>query len=187
MVQRAAADGGALELLMALLEDESDAVRVAAASALKALSAHSAPATARLSVGGSIGIAQTPEKVCVGVGCQCCTLRPSMTHTDTRTDTRHSSAAADTPATLLPAFVRLLLLLALRSRSTRWQTRWLSWRACSSEQGSRAMRPATGSSSARCASCLFSVMLATLDLCSIAGPRSSMHPDCCCRPFAAAC
>lgn len=62
-VQRDAAEAGVLPTLMQLLEDDSDAVRLAAAGALRGLAAHSAPALDRLDVGRTTGYAATPEKV----------------------------------------------------------------------------------------------------------------------------
>ncbi|KAF8058934.1 hypothetical protein HT031_005502 [Scenedesmus sp. PABB004] len=61
--QRQAAEAGALALLMQLLEDESDAVRVQAAKTLVAVTKHSTPARERLSAGKGLGFSQTPAKV----------------------------------------------------------------------------------------------------------------------------
>jgi hypothetical protein len=52
---------------MALLEDDSGSVKVAAANLLGELAGHSAGAKSRLAVGKTTGFSQTPEKV-RGVG-----------------------------------------------------------------------------------------------------------------------
>eukprot|EP00879_Flechtneria_rotunda_P003385 GHRR01003613.1.p1 GENE.GHRR01003613.1~~GHRR01003613.1.p1 ORF type:complete len:380 (+),score=142.31 GHRR01003613.1:163-1302(+) len=62
-VQRKAAEAGALPMLMQLLEDDSEVVRVEAAKALTLLAKHSTSAMQRLDVGRTTGFSQTPEKV----------------------------------------------------------------------------------------------------------------------------
>lgn len=62
-VQRQAADAGVLTILMRLLEDDAESVRVDAAKALTAIARHSTPTLNRLDVGKTIGFSQTPEKV----------------------------------------------------------------------------------------------------------------------------
>jgi hypothetical protein len=66
-VQREAAEGGALTVLMQLLEDDSDVVRVQAAKALTVLTQHSRTARARMAVGKTTGFSHTPEKVRMGI------------------------------------------------------------------------------------------------------------------------
>jgi hypothetical protein len=48
---------------MALLENDSSAVKVSAANLLSELAGHSAGAKSRLAVGKTTGFSQTPEKV----------------------------------------------------------------------------------------------------------------------------
>ncbi|KAF6259892.1 armadillo-type protein [Scenedesmus sp. NREL 46B-D3] len=62
-VQREAAESGAMTVLMQLLEDDSDVVRVQAAKALTVLTQHSRTAKARMAVGKTTGFSHTPEKV----------------------------------------------------------------------------------------------------------------------------
>lgn len=62
-VQRQTAEAGVLSMLMQLLEDDAESVRVDAAKALTAVTRHSTPTLSRLDVGKSIGFSQTPEKV----------------------------------------------------------------------------------------------------------------------------
>uniref|UniRef100_A0A383V8G1 UNC-45/Cro1/She4 central domain-containing protein n=1 Tax=Tetradesmus obliquus TaxID=3088 RepID=A0A383V8G1_TETOB len=62
-VQREAAETGALTVLMQLLEDDSDVVRIQAAKALTVLTQHSRTARARMAVGKTTGFSHTPEKV----------------------------------------------------------------------------------------------------------------------------
>jgi len=62
-VQREAAQNGALNLLMQLLEDDAGSVRVEAAKALTVLCQHSPSAMSRVRVGKTTGFSQTPEKV----------------------------------------------------------------------------------------------------------------------------
>lgn len=62
-VQRQAAEAGVLGMLMQLLEDDAESVRVDAAKALTAVTRHSTPTLSRLDVGKTIGFSQTPEKV----------------------------------------------------------------------------------------------------------------------------
>lgn len=62
-VQRQAAEAGILAILMQLLEDDAESVRVDAAKALTAITRHSTPTLSRLDVGKTIGFSQTPEKV----------------------------------------------------------------------------------------------------------------------------
>eukprot|EP00775_Hariotina_reticulata_P009367 gene9367-9530_t len=61
--QREAAENGALTLLMQLLEDDAESVRVEAAKALTVLCQHSPSAMSRVHVGKTTGFSQTPEKV----------------------------------------------------------------------------------------------------------------------------
>eukprot|EP00882_Tetradesmus_deserticola_P000747 GHRQ01000815.1.p1 GENE.GHRQ01000815.1~~GHRQ01000815.1.p1 ORF type:complete len:385 (+),score=179.94 GHRQ01000815.1:178-1332(+) len=62
-VQREAVESGALTVLMRLLEDDSDIVRIQAAKALTVLTQHSRTAKARMAVGRTTGFSHTPEKV----------------------------------------------------------------------------------------------------------------------------
>eukprot|EP00878_Enallax_costatus_P046844 GHUV01057147.1.p1 GENE.GHUV01057147.1~~GHUV01057147.1.p1 ORF type:complete len:171 (-),score=28.51 GHUV01057147.1:206-718(-) len=64
-VQRQAAEAGVLTMLMQLLEDDAESVRVDAAKALTAVTRHSTPTLSRLDVGKTIGFSQTPEKVSI--------------------------------------------------------------------------------------------------------------------------
>jgi predicted Zn-ribbon and HTH transcriptional regulator len=68
-VQREAAEAGALTVLMQLLEDDSDVVRVQAAKAVTVLTQHSRTAKARMAVGKTTGFSHTPEKVRMSVRC----------------------------------------------------------------------------------------------------------------------